>query len=452
MSVYILDKLKNYRVERGWSQNFLSEISGVSLRTIQRVESGTPASIETAKSLTATFSLRAISELTSDLPAIDVGERGYSHSTGSEQCNRSPKRLKPMCFKRPTDTLFHVCTAAVIILSFWMSHAGFNEFYNTLFIVVAASLLAVLVWFQKPAKSGSKESYEVDEGWSPSLKPLRCKGFEYYLQRYPIPEYKVAIGVNSENNKLVCRGKGLGIGSLLIGEYGSGVFMAALGQLHPLLNEQKGGVILGPSDAYSLPHVKSLLKYVGRSDDLLIASAADLVLKDIKWWSDSMHQSKVIFVVTEDAQQKHIAELQAVFFEHLHPLRETGYQKESERPFLMICDKYIDDTDVFLDNLYQARMSGSGLSTLLLVLKVGAFLQKNPQSLLNFFDHKHFMKIRDPKDISMLLDLLSVNEYTQLNVADIVSHRAGESSYLFNDILWKKLQMIYLDLPMNDTL
>lgn len=43
------------RLQRGWSQEQLAEISGLSVRTIQRIENGRSASLETIKALAATF-------------------------------------------------------------------------------------------------------------------------------------------------------------------------------------------------------------------------------------------------------------------------------------------------------------------------------------------------------------------------------------------------------------
>ncbi|MDK9720873.1 MAG: helix-turn-helix domain-containing protein [Rhodospirillales bacterium] len=45
------------RLDRGWSQEQLAGISGVSVRTIQRLEQGAPAGLESAKALAAAFGL-----------------------------------------------------------------------------------------------------------------------------------------------------------------------------------------------------------------------------------------------------------------------------------------------------------------------------------------------------------------------------------------------------------
>ena len=45
------------RLQHGWSQEQLAELSGLSVRTIQRAEQGKPASAETLKSLGAVFNV-----------------------------------------------------------------------------------------------------------------------------------------------------------------------------------------------------------------------------------------------------------------------------------------------------------------------------------------------------------------------------------------------------------
>ena len=47
--------IKKLRLDRGWSQEDLAETSGVSVRTIQRIENGGRASLETLKCLAAVF-------------------------------------------------------------------------------------------------------------------------------------------------------------------------------------------------------------------------------------------------------------------------------------------------------------------------------------------------------------------------------------------------------------
>jgi transcriptional regulator with XRE-family HTH domain len=52
-----LRDLKKIRLERHWSQDQLAEMSGLSIRTIQRIENGENAGLESLKSLAAVFEI-----------------------------------------------------------------------------------------------------------------------------------------------------------------------------------------------------------------------------------------------------------------------------------------------------------------------------------------------------------------------------------------------------------
>lgn len=63
MKALQLHALKKHREAKQWTQDMLAEFSGVSVRTIQRLESGSGASMDTAKSLAATLGLKSVAEL-----------------------------------------------------------------------------------------------------------------------------------------------------------------------------------------------------------------------------------------------------------------------------------------------------------------------------------------------------------------------------------------------------
>ncbi|MDO6567703.1 2TM domain-containing protein [Alteromonas sp. 1_MG-2023] len=54
--------VRKYRLKKGWSQEQLAEVSGLSIRTIQRIERGQKPGLESLKSLAAAFDL-SVSEL-----------------------------------------------------------------------------------------------------------------------------------------------------------------------------------------------------------------------------------------------------------------------------------------------------------------------------------------------------------------------------------------------------
>ena len=49
--------VKKFRLQKCWSQEQLAEVSGLSVRTIQRLEKGHPASMESLKALASVFEL-----------------------------------------------------------------------------------------------------------------------------------------------------------------------------------------------------------------------------------------------------------------------------------------------------------------------------------------------------------------------------------------------------------
>jgi len=62
--------VKKLRTERNWSQEQVAIFCGLSIRTIQRVESGQSASLETLKSLASVYEVD-ISKLTEEIKVID---------------------------------------------------------------------------------------------------------------------------------------------------------------------------------------------------------------------------------------------------------------------------------------------------------------------------------------------------------------------------------------------
>lgn len=68
--------VRKIRLEKGWSQEALAEMSGLSVRTIQRIERGGNASLETLSALAAVFEvdIATLSTETSMYTQRDVSE------------------------------------------------------------------------------------------------------------------------------------------------------------------------------------------------------------------------------------------------------------------------------------------------------------------------------------------------------------------------------------------
>ena len=69
--------IRKYRLQRGWSQDQLAEIAGLSVRTVQRIERGQTPGLESLKSLAAAFDI-SLDELKPETemsnPTIDSTE------------------------------------------------------------------------------------------------------------------------------------------------------------------------------------------------------------------------------------------------------------------------------------------------------------------------------------------------------------------------------------------
>ena len=73
------DLIKKLRTERSWSQDQLSSISGLSIRTIQRIENEGSCSLESKKALAAAFDINA-NDLDINISAINfqtANNRGH---------------------------------------------------------------------------------------------------------------------------------------------------------------------------------------------------------------------------------------------------------------------------------------------------------------------------------------------------------------------------------------
>jgi len=107
--------LRKLRLQKGWSQEHLAEVSGLSVRTIQRIERGAPSSLESANALAAVFQVEVETFIISS---------GEQHMTTSEHDNKTPssKPTKPTLSKEEKDAINYV--------------KGIKEFYGHLFMFV----------------------------------------------------------------------------------------------------------------------------------------------------------------------------------------------------------------------------------------------------------------------------------------------------------------------------
>lgn len=86
--------LKKFRLEKGWSQEHLAQVSGLSVRTIQRIEQGHKAGLESLKCLAAVFEVNISDLLQEDSMTDNNADRSKLESRAEEEALEYVKNLK----------------------------------------------------------------------------------------------------------------------------------------------------------------------------------------------------------------------------------------------------------------------------------------------------------------------------------------------------------------------
>jgi transcriptional regulator with XRE-family HTH domain len=110
--------IQKLRLKRGWSQQQLADASGLSVRTIQRLENGLPASTESLNSLAAVFEID-FSTLSQEQEMIDANSPESNLTLKQEKAAfRQVRRLRGFYMH-----LFQLIPAALILaaVNFWVS-------------------------------------------------------------------------------------------------------------------------------------------------------------------------------------------------------------------------------------------------------------------------------------------------------------------------------------------
>lgn len=91
--------VQKLRLKRGWSQQQLAEASGLSARTIQRIEAGHPASTETLKSIAAVFEVNfSTLDTEEQMEATDITP-GEKQEAAAFEYVRKLRRFYVHCFR-----------------------------------------------------------------------------------------------------------------------------------------------------------------------------------------------------------------------------------------------------------------------------------------------------------------------------------------------------------------
>lgn len=105
------NQVKQLRLQRAWSQEQLAELTGVSVRTIQRIENGDRPALETLSALAAVFEVN-VADITGDAPA-------GNETSLDQRIEEAKARLQQESrFLRSLSTALVVCVLLVLLNRF----------------------------------------------------------------------------------------------------------------------------------------------------------------------------------------------------------------------------------------------------------------------------------------------------------------------------------------------
>ncbi len=125
--------VKRLRQKNNWSQEQVATMSGLSIRTIQRVEKGESASLETLKSLASVFETD-VSKLTEEITVIDKK---------SEKWKEQPVWLKFLFFGVRSRKLALALEVIALIIAFilWVMKGNTDAIFAILIITYITAIL-----------------------------------------------------------------------------------------------------------------------------------------------------------------------------------------------------------------------------------------------------------------------------------------------------------------------
>lgn len=102
--------VKKLRLKRGWSQEQLAELAGVSVRTIQRIERGFTPGLETAKALASVFEV----ELSTFIPEVKTMNQ---EQTQNKETNITDDEKEAMAYVKGIKEFYeHLQVYVVFVL------------------------------------------------------------------------------------------------------------------------------------------------------------------------------------------------------------------------------------------------------------------------------------------------------------------------------------------------
>ena len=170
--------VQKLRLQRGWSQQQLADLSGLSIRTIQRIENGQAASVETMKSLASVFEIdftQLQPEPEMNISSNDSTNQRSDNAAPSSKSDASPEEILAMRHVANLKEFYLRAICYVLIVGFlavvnWMISPGY---YWVVWVALgwglALALKAVRVFELVPFLGANWEKKQVEKRLGRSL-------------------------------------------------------------------------------------------------------------------------------------------------------------------------------------------------------------------------------------------------------------------------------------------
>jgi hypothetical protein len=293
----------------------------VSLRTIQRIEKGQKTSVETAKSLASVFELSSYHFLLAESsePTKVANER----STPPGRCQRKKANISPPFRYGGKVRTKEIEAAVPVLLS--MSLAVIFGLYdggldihlagglinpNAIRILSILTLSAVLLILLAIRRKEKCDKYTLPENFH--LK-RRGKGIDSYTSRYAIETNAMMVGEfrkDGRSRRMIRHEKTPYHNHMIgFGESGSGHHLVMLFQCFPMLCTQRGGiVVIDRQDTYIVHHIAGLLKYIGRSNDLVVYHSKQVDSWEDDDWKAIHTDNRIVVFILDETKEKESAD------------------------------------------------------------------------------------------------------------------------------------------------
>ena len=154
--------IQKLRVQRGWSQEQLAELTGLSVRTIQRIERGQNASVESLKALAAVFEVdfSTLRETAMDT-ALNTANTAIPHVSADEALALAQVRKIKGFYMHLAQ--YGVVIAFLVVVNLLTSPRHFWAVWPALGWGVAVLLHGLRVFDKVPFLNGEWEKRQVEK-------------------------------------------------------------------------------------------------------------------------------------------------------------------------------------------------------------------------------------------------------------------------------------------------